>query len=60
MANVRPDDPFKPFRIALIKNKNKEERDAIDCLKQKEKNQRKESSREKSMRNWPRQLKTKN
>ena len=41
MANIRPDDPFKPLRIALIKNKNKEERDAIDCLKQKEKKSKK-------------------
>ena len=41
MANIRPDDLFKPLRIALIKNKNKEERDAIDCLKQKEKKSKK-------------------
>ena len=59
MANIRPDNPLKAARKALIKNKDKDKRDAIDCLKKKEKNQRKESSREKSMRNWPRQLKTK-
>lgn len=51
MANIRPDNPLKAARKALIKNKDKDKRDAIDCLKKKEKNQRKESSREKSMRN---------
>ena len=51
MANIRPDNPLKAARIALIKNKDKDKRDAIDCLKKEENNQRKESSREKSMRN---------
>ena len=33
MAKIRPGNPFKATRIASIKNKNKEECDAIDCLK---------------------------
>ena len=41
MANIRPDDPFKAARIASIKNKNKEERAVIDCLKQKEEKSKK-------------------
>ena len=41
MANIRHDDPFKAARIASLKNKNKEERDVIDCLKQKEEKSKK-------------------
>ena len=41
IANVRHDDPFRSTRITSIKNQNKEERDALECLKNKDKKSRK-------------------
>ena len=37
VANVKHGDPFRSARINSIKNQNKEDVDALDCLKNKEK-----------------------
>ena len=41
VANVKHGDPFRSARIKSIKNQNKEDVDALDCLKNKEKKSKK-------------------
>ena len=40
IANVKHEDPFRSGRINSIKYQNKEDLDIVDCLKNKEKNQK--------------------
>ena len=41
IANVKHGDPFRSARINSIKYQNKEDLDALDCLKNKEKKSKK-------------------
>ena len=43
MAHVNYDDPFRSVQIASINNQAKKERDILECLKNKEKNQKRET-----------------
>ena len=47
IANVRHDDPFRTARITSTKNQVKDERDALECLKNKEKKIKKEETHKK-------------
>ena len=43
IANVKYDGPFGSAQLTSINNQTKEEHDALECLKNKEKNQKREN-----------------
>ena len=43
IPNVKYDEPFRSAKINSIKNHNREDLDALDCLKKRKENQKREN-----------------